>query len=79
MPADFIGKTVLVETIRASIKELIKEVKKEKIPQDKRERLSDALASIQLASIETRNFIDNNGYEPNMNLAKLWNTAQKKL
>ncbi|SIR42700.1 hypothetical protein [Maribacter ulvicola] len=78
MPADFIGKIVLVETIKASIKELIAEFKKEKIPQEKRERLSDALASIQLASIETRIVIDNNGYEPNLDLAKLWNTALKK-
>ncbi|WP_339725524.1 hypothetical protein [Maribacter stanieri] len=78
MPADFIGKIVLVETVKISIKELISEFKKEQTPQEKRERLSDALASIQLASIETRNFIDNNGYETNLDLAKLWNIALKK-
>ena len=78
MPADFIGKIVLVETIKASVIEIFKDVKKEKIPQEKRERLSDAVTSIQLASIETKNFINNNGYEPNMDLVKLWNVALKK-
>lgn len=78
MVVEFIGKLVLIETIKASIKELIKEIKLKKIPQEKRERLSDALTSIQFASIKTRNFIDNTGYEPNMDLAELWNIALKK-
>lgn len=78
MVVEFIGKLVLIETIKASIKELIKEIKLKKIPQEKRERLSDALTSIQFASIKTRNFIDNTGYEPIMDLAELWNIALKK-
>lgn len=78
MVVEFIGKLVLIETIKASIKELIKEIKLKKIPREKRERLSDALTSIQFASIKTRNFIDNTGYEPIMDLAELWNIALKK-
>jgi len=75
---EFIGKTILVESIKASIKELIKELNLAGISQERREKLSDALTSIQLASIKTRNFIDNNGYEPNMDLAELWNIALQK-
>ncbi|CAL2082992.1 conserved hypothetical protein [Tenacibaculum dicentrarchi] len=74
---EFIGKTLLVESIRASIKEL-KKLNLTGISQERRENLSDALTSIQLASIKTRNFIDNNGYEPNMDLAELWNVALQK-
>ena len=59
---EFIGKLVLVETVKASIKKLMEEIKLIGMYQEKRERLSDALTSIQYASIETRNFIDNNGY-----------------
>lgn len=76
--AEFIGKLVLVETVKASIKKLMEEIKLIGMSQEKRERLSEALTSIQYASIETRNFIDNNGYEPNMDLAKLWNVALQK-
>jgi hypothetical protein len=75
---EFVGKIILVETVKASIKELIKEFKKDNLTQEKRERLSDAMTSIQLASIRTRNFIDNKGYKPNMDLAELWNTALNK-
>lgn len=74
---EFIGKTILVESIRSSIKEL-KKLNLTGITQERREKLSDALTSIQLASIKTRNFIDNNGYEPNMDLAELWNVALQK-
>lgn len=78
MPAEIGAKLVLVEAIKASIKRLVTEIRIAGMPQDKRERLSDALTSIQLASIRTRNFIDNNGYEPNMDLAELWNSALNK-
>ncbi len=75
---NFISNIVLVEAIKASINELIKEVRKGRISQIKRERLSDALTSLQIASIETRNFIDSKGYETNMDLVGLWNIALKK-
>ncbi len=79
MPAaEFVGKIVLVETVKASIKKLMEEIKLIGMSQEKRERLSDALTSIQFASIKTRDFINSSGYEPNMDLAELWNIALKK-
>ena len=74
---EIFGKTILIESIKSSIKEL-KKLNLTSISHEKREKLSDALTSIQLASIKTRNFIDNNGYEPNMDLAELWNVALHK-
>jgi hypothetical protein len=75
---EYMSKLVLVEAIKASIGRLINEIKLTSMPQEKRQRLSEALASIQFASIKTRDFIDNNGYEPNMDLAKLWIIALEK-
>ena len=75
---DYIGKTVLVEGIKFSIKKLSEIVFKQKLPQEQRERISAALVSIQIASIQTRNFINNNGYEPNIELSQLWSDALKK-
>jgi hypothetical protein len=72
---DILGKTILIEAIKESIKGLIGQVNNGTLTQAKRERLSEALTSLQFASIKTRNFIDNKGYEPNMNLVELWNKA----
>ncbi|GAB5473771.1 MAG: hypothetical protein Mars2KO_18700 [Maribacter sp.] len=78
MIIEYIGKVLFVETVKESVKAVSKEVLKGKINQERRERISSALISIQQASIETRNFIDNKGYQPNMDLSKLWNDALKK-
>lgn len=75
---EYFAKKVLVDGVILSIKELYKEIKNSKVNQEKRERLSDALASIQIATIKTKNFIDNNGYKPNMNIAELWTVALNK-
>lgn len=75
---EYVGKLVLVETLKVSINKLIKEIRFVGMSQEKKDRLTDALTSIQFASINTRNFIDNKGYKPNMDLAKLWNDALNK-
>lgn len=66
---EYLGKIFLVETFKVSINKLIKEIKVVGMSQEKKDRLTDALTSIQFASINTRNFIDDKGYEPNMDLA----------
>ena len=76
--AEIFSKIILVEGFKESIKRLLAELKLGGMTQEKKERLSDALSSIQLASIKSRNFIDNVGYEPNMDLAELWSIALKK-
>lgn len=75
---NFIGKLVLVEGIKLSIKKLYEQIIDKKVSQEQRERLSSALEAILNASIETRNFIENKGYQTNMELSQLWSTALKK-
>jgi len=75
---DFIGKIVLIEGIKLSIKKLSEQIFNQNISQEQRERLSSALEAIRNASIQTRDFIDNKGYEPNTELSQLWNIALKK-
>lgn len=40
--------------------------------------MSDALISIQKATVKTRNFIRSEGYESNEELSELWSIALKK-
>jgi hypothetical protein len=75
---EYIGKLLLVETVKESVKAVSKEIIKGKIDQERRERISSALIAIQQASLETRKFIDNKGYRENTDLSKLWNDALKK-
>lgn len=75
---EFIGKLILVESVKESVKAVSKEIVKGKIDQARRERISSALIAIQQASLETRKFIDNKGYRANTDLSKLWNDALKK-
>lgn len=75
---DLIGKNILVEVIRESVKKLSDRLNFERISQEEREMISDALASIQRATIRTRNFIQKNGYEPNEELSELWTVALQK-
>jgi hypothetical protein len=75
---EYIGKVILVEAVKESVKAVSKEIIKGKIDQARRERISSALIAIQQASIETRNFIDNKGYQANTDLSRLWNEALKK-
>ena len=75
---DIIGKTILVETIKEILKRMFKELNVSNMSQEERERLSDALASIQTATIRTRNFIQNSGYKPNEELSELWTIALQK-
>jgi hypothetical protein len=75
---DVITKTILIETIKESLKKFFSTLNIEKITQEDRERISDALASVQRATIRTRNFIQNNGYEANEELAELWTIALQK-
>jgi hypothetical protein len=75
---DVITKTILIETIKESLKRFFSTLNIEKITQEERERISDALASVQRATIRTRNFIQNNGYEANEELAELWTIALQK-
>ena len=75
---EYLGKVLLVESIKESVKAVSKEIFKGKIDQVRRERISSALIAIQQASIETRKFIDNKGYRRNTDLSKMWNDALKK-
>lgn len=44
----------------------------------KKDKVTEALVSIQTAIIETRKYINENGYNPNTDLSKLWLTAFEK-
>ena len=44
----------------------------------KKDKVTEALVSIQTAIIETRKYINENGYNPNSDLSKLWLTAFEK-
>ncbi len=44
----------------------------------KKDKVTDALVNIQIAIVETRKYINENGYEPNADLTKLWLTAFEK-
>jgi len=78
MIIEYLGKILLVESIKESVKAVSKEIVKGKIDQARRERISSALIAIQQASLETRKFIDNRGYHSNTDLSKMWNDALKK-
>jgi hypothetical protein len=78
MIVEYLGKILLVESIKESVKAVSKEIVKGKIDQARRERISSALIAIQQASLETRKFIDNRGYRSNTDLSKMWNDALKK-
>lgn len=75
---EYIGKIILVESVKESVKAVSKEIVKGKIDQARRERISSALVAIQQASLETRKFIDHKGYRENTDLSKMWNDALKK-
>ncbi|KSA11549.1 hypothetical protein [Maribacter dokdonensis] len=78
MIVEFFSKVLLVETVKQSVKAVSDEIIEGKINQARKERISSALISIQQASLETRNFIDNKGYRVNTDLSRLWNDALKK-
>lgn len=44
----------------------------------KKDKVTEAIVSIQTAIIETRKYINENGYNPNTELSKLWLTAFEK-
>ena len=44
----------------------------------KKDKVTEAIVSIQTAIIETRKYINENGYNPNTDLSKLWLTAFEK-
>ena len=75
---DVISKVILVETTKDIIKRFFSEINVKKINQEERERMSNALAAIQRATIKTRNFIRNEGYESNEELSELWTLALQK-
>lgn len=70
-----IGKTILIETLKEALKRLFNELNVNNLTQPERERMSEALASIQRATIRTRKFIRNEGYKPNEELSELWTIA----
>lgn len=72
------SKTILVMTTKEVIKRFFSSIKLQNISQEERERMSDALASIQRATIRTRNFIRNEGYQSNEELSELWTKALQK-
>ena len=72
------SKTILVETTKEVLKRFFSGIKTQNISQEERERMSEALVAIQRATIRTRNFIRNKGYESNEELSELWTIALKK-
>ena len=76
---DTIAKLVLVDGIKECLilfgKKIIRKIYN---PSDK-DKMIDAISAIQLATIESRKFIDDFGYERNTDLTKLWHEALKKV
>lgn len=75
---DTLGKLVLAGGIKVAISEIAKAVKKGLGGEDKK-AIAEAITAIQIASIKTRNFIDNTGYVTNEELTELWHTALNKV
>lgn len=75
---DALGKLVLAGSIKEAISEITKAIKKGLRTEDKK-AITEAITSIQIATIKTRNFIDNNGYVTNEELTELWHVALNKV
>jgi len=75
---DIIGKTILVESVKELVSRLMKYINTTELSPEKRDLLVEALISIQKATISTRKFIKDSGYEPNEDLTELWQDALKK-
>jgi hypothetical protein len=64
-----------LQDILFTLKELLTLAEKKR---EKKDKVTEAIVSIQTAIIETRKFINENGYVPNSDLSKLWLTAFEK-
>jgi hypothetical protein len=76
---DIYGKIVLVDAIKSVISELIKKSIEGIWKTKDRKALVEAITSIQIATIKTRNFIKEKGYEQNEELSELWLDALNKV
>jgi len=64
-----------LQDILLTLKEVLTLFEKNRAKKDK---ITEAIVSIQTAIIVTRKYINENGYSPNIELSKLWLTAFEK-
>lgn len=76
---DEIAKLVLVDGIKDALVSLGKKVISGFYKPNEREKIINAITSIQIATIESRNFINDYGYKRNPDLTNLWHDALKKV
>lgn len=76
---DPISKEVLIQGITKVIGELAKRIYAKVFKNIDRKAISEALISIQIATIKTRNFIQETGYQKNEDLTVLWHDALNKV
>lgn len=70
---DFYGKNLVVDSIKALLDKI--NIKHKNFD---RTKVGHAIVAIQKATIATRLFITENGYEPNIQLSDLWHNALDK-
>ena len=76
---DVIGKEILLESFKAIFEKLLDEVINGYFDTtEKKTRLAEAMAAINQAILQTRKFIDNEGFVSNTELSKLWHEALNK-
>ncbi len=70
--------TILINGITSIIKALSSKLIGPNASREDREAISECIVAIQKATIRTQNFINEQGYKPNLELTELWQDALKK-
>lgn len=75
---DSMSATILVNGITSIVKALANKVIGTNSSQQEREAMSKCIVSMQNATIQTQIFIKKEGYQPSLELTKLWQGALEK-
>ena len=73
------AKIVLAEGVEQAISLMLDKIKNGIFPAKDRKSLITAITAIQKATIKTRNFITDSGYQRNEELTDLWHDALNKV
>lgn len=76
--ADSMSAAILINGVSSIIKAITSKLVGANTKQPEREAISSAIVAIQKATINTRKFINEKGYTPNLELTELWQDALQK-